>query len=264
MGETIKKMGKAQPSTFSVLGIRINAINMQQAIEQIHHWIENDAKKYVCVVPAHAVMSAYQDNELKQIYNNSDMCTPDGMSIVWILKMNGYHKINRVYGADLLLAACNYGLKYGWRHQFLGGTPETITALASNLRARFPGLIISGETCPPFRSLTKQEERDIITTVNANQSDILWVGLGSPRQEIWMNKNRGVINAPVMVGVGAAFDFLSGNKPQAPQWIQRIGMEWLFRLFNEPKRLWSRYRQYPKFIFLVLLQQFGLIHFPEE
>jgi len=209
-------------------------------------------------------MECVNDPSLLPVFNEAGLVTPDGMAVVWLLRLKGHREVRRVYGPDLLLAVCAHGLERGWRHHFLGSSPEILALMTKNLRARFPGLQIAGQTCPPFRQLSMQEDEDIIAEVNASQADILWVGLGSPRQEVWMHKKLRKINAPVMIGVGAAFDFLSGNKPQAPHWVQRIGMEWLFRLLNEPKRLWPRYRQYPRFVILVLLQRLGLIHFPKE
>jgi N-acetylglucosaminyldiphosphoundecaprenol N-acetyl-beta-D-mannosaminyltransferase len=247
-----------------ILGVQISAINMELALAQIEIWVSERSARYVCVAPAHSIMECVNDPSLLPVFNEAGMVTPDGMAVVWLLRLKGHKEVRRVYGPDLLLAACAYGLERGWQHHFLGGSPETLALLTADLRARFPGLQIAGQTCPPFHSLSAQDDEDITAAVNASQADILWVGLGSPRQEAWMNRELEKIKAPVMVGVGAAFDFLSGRKAQAPLWVQRIGMEWLFRLANEPKRLWPRYRQYPKFVLLVLFQHLGLIHFSEK
>jgi len=247
-----------------ILGVKVSAINMGLALSQIGTWVAERRASYVCVAPAHSIMECVNDPSLLPVFNEAGLVTPDGMAVVWLLRLKGHREVRRVYGPDLLLAVCAHGLERGWRHHFLGSSPEILALMTKNLRARFPGLQIAGQTCPPFRQLSMQEDEDIIAEVNASQADILWVGLGSPRQEVWMHKKLRKINAPVMIGVGAAFDFLSGNKPQAPHWVQRIGMEWLFRLLNEPKRLWPRYRQYPRFVILVLLQRLGLIHFPKE
>jgi N-acetylglucosaminyldiphosphoundecaprenol N-acetyl-beta-D-mannosaminyltransferase len=244
-----------------LLGVQVNAINMELALAQIEIWVAERRANYICVAPAHSIMECVNDPSLLPVFNEAGMVTPDGMAVVWLLRLMGHKEVRRVYGPDLLLAACAHGLERGWRHHFLGGTAETLALLTADLRARFPSLQIAGQTSPPFHPLSAHENEDMIAAVNTSQTDILWVGLGSPRQEAWMNRELGKIKAPVMVGVGAAFDFLSGIKPQAPRWVQRIGMEWLFRLINEPKRLWPRYRQYPKFVLLVLLQHLGLIHF---
>lgn len=242
----------------SLLGVQVSAINMDLALAQIEHWITERHSSYVCVAPAHSIMNCVNDPDLLPVFNKAGMVTPDGMSVVWFLRSKGYKEVDRVYGPDLLLATCAYGLEHGWRHFFLGGAPETLDLLSARLRSQFPDLKIAGQICPPFHPLSHEEYESIITEVNESKADILWVGLGSPRQEVWMNSNLEKINSQVMVGVGAAFDFLSGRKPQAPHWIQRAGLEWLFRLFSEPKRLWPRYRQYPNFVFYVLLQYLGL------
>jgi N-acetylglucosaminyldiphosphoundecaprenol N-acetyl-beta-D-mannosaminyltransferase len=169
-----------------------------------------------------------------------------------------------VYGPDLLLEACRFGLSLGWRHFFYGGEAGVAAALAAKLAGQYPGLRIAGIYSPPFRPLTEVEDQEVLRLINDSGADIVWVGLGSPKQEYWMAEHLGKLHAPVMIGVGAAFDFLSGQKPQAPRWIQRSGLEWLFRLATEPRRLWPRYRQYPKFVLLALGQLLGLEHYPIE
>jgi N-acetylglucosaminyldiphosphoundecaprenol N-acetyl-beta-D-mannosaminyltransferase len=232
--------------------VNLSAVNMGMTLSQMETWIEKQQSNYICLAPAHSLMECFNNLSLLPVFNNAGMVAPDGMAVVWLLQLKGYKDVRRVYGPDLLIAACEHGLKRGWGHYFLGGAPETLSALTAQLNARFHGLRIAGQYSPPFHTLSEQENQEIIIKVNTSGADILWVGLGSPRQEIWMHENLGKVNSPVMVGVGAAFDFLSGNKPQAPQWMQHIGMEWLFRLITEPKRLWPRYRQYPRFIWLAL------------
>ena len=208
-----------------ILGVQVSAINMGLALSQIGTWVAERRARYVCVAPAHSIMECVNDPSLLPVFNEADLVTPDGMAVVWLLRLKGHREVRRVYGPDLLLAVCAYGLERGWRHHFLGSSPEILALMTKNLRARLPSLQIAGQTCPPFRPLSVQEDEDLIAKVNASRADILWVGLGSPRQEVWMHKMLGKINVPVMIGVGAAFDFLSGNKPQAPRWVQRIGME---------------------------------------
>jgi len=209
-------------------------------------------------------MDAYYDDGFRRILNSSGLTTPDGMSVVWILKLLGHKDVGRVYGPDIMLALCQFGLEKKYRHFLFGGKPGIAEALASQLIERFDGLQIAGTHSPPFRKLTHEEEQETIEKINAAKPDIVWVGLSSPKQEYWMAEHLGRINAPVMTGVGAAFDFLSGSKPQAPRLIQRSGFEWLFRLATEPKRLWPRYRQYPLFVWLVLLQLLGIKEIPVE
>lgn len=202
-------------------------------------------------------MECVNDPSLFENFNEADMVTPDGMAIVWLLLLKGYKETRRVYGPDLLMAACQYGLEEKWKHFFYGGGPAVAQNLAHKLQTQKPDLQVAGTFSPPFGRPSADEEKLLIEMLNKSGADILWVGMSSPWQEVWMHEHRNKINIPVMVGVGAAFDFLSGAKKQAPKWIQQIGMEWLFRLCKEPKRLWPRYKQYPKFVFLVLQE---LIH----
>jgi N-acetylglucosaminyldiphosphoundecaprenol N-acetyl-beta-D-mannosaminyltransferase len=240
-----------------LLGVAISAITMPQAVNAIAAWIHDQQPQYVCVTPAHAVMDCYDNPALRAIYNASGMTTPDGMAVVWWLHWRGQRQVERVYGPDLLLAVCQRSLAEGWRHFFYGGAPEVAADLARTLQARFPGLQVAGVCSPPFGSLSVEEDRAMSAQIAASQADIVWVGLGAPRQEQWMSEHRGRVGAPVLIGVGAAFDFLSGRKRQAPPWIQRRGLEWLFRLLSEPRRLWRRYvLGYPRFVVLVAWQAF--------
>jgi N-acetylglucosaminyldiphosphoundecaprenol N-acetyl-beta-D-mannosaminyltransferase len=183
------------------------------------------------------------------------------MSIVWILKLYGHPDVDRVYGPDLLREVCQGGLRKGYKHFLYGGGEGIAHLLSEKLQQEWPSIQIAGTHSPPFRPLSAEEDTDIISMINDSGADIVWIGLGSPQQERWMADHLAKINAPVMVGVGAAFDFLSGNKPQAPKWIRRSGMEWFFRILQEPKRLWPRYSRYPKFVFLIALQLLGLRDF---
>jgi len=237
---------------------------MDLALRAIEHWIDAAEPNYVCVTPAHSIMDAYHDGGFRRILNSSGLTTPDGMSLVWILRLLGHKEVDRVYGSDLMLSLCQYGVEKEYRHYLYGGEPGVAEALASRLTDRFEDIQIAGIHSPPFRKLTNEEDQEVVEKINSTNPDIVWVGFSSPKQERWMAEHLGKIEAPVMIGVGAAFDFLSGRKPQAPRWIQRSGLEWLFRLVTEPKRLWPRYRQYPNFVWLVLLQLLGLKEFPIE
>jgi len=245
----------------NILGVGVSAINMPQAINQIGAWIEARTPHYVCVTPAHGVMDCYRDPQLRGVFNRSGMTTPDGMAIVWLLKLYGQRHVSRVYGPDLLLTACQAGLEKGWRHYFYGGQPGVAGKLAHTLEERFPGMQIAGTHTPPFRPLTEVEAQEVEDAIHAVQPDIVWVGLSTPKQEVWMAEFVGRLDVPVLVGVGAAYDFITGEKKQAPRWVQRSGLEWLFRFISEPRRLWHRYVQYPKFVWLALGQRLGLIHF---
>ncbi len=247
-----------------ILGVLISATTMPQALETIEAWIGRRDSHYITVTPAHAVMDAYRDPDLRRIFNQSGMTTPDGMAIVWLLRLRGYRDVCRVYGPDLMLETCRAGLRHGYRHFLYGGPEGVANALADKLRVQMPGIDIVGTHSPPFRDLTEEEDRFIINLINLATPDIVWVGLSTPKQERWMAAHLGRIEAPVMIGVGAAFDFLSGRKPQAPRWMQHAGLEWLFRLATEPRRLWPRYRLYPLFVLLVAAQLLGLKRFPAE
>ena len=234
-----------------ILGVKINAVDLTAAVDTIASWIERNHPNYVCVTPAHGVMDARSDPELLEIFNHSGMTTPDGMSIVWTLKLLGHRNVSRVYGPDLMLAVCRAGVERGWRHFLYGGAEGVAKDLARSLRQRFPQIAIAGTYTPPFRPLTPEEDAAVVEQIASSHADIVWVGISTPKQERWMAAHLGRVGAPVLVGVGAAFDFLSGRKAQAPRWIQRSGFEWLFRFASEPLRLWPRYRRYPLFAALV-------------
>jgi N-acetylglucosaminyldiphosphoundecaprenol N-acetyl-beta-D-mannosaminyltransferase len=248
--------------TGNILGVRINAITMASALQAIEDWIQLRQPHYICVTPAHSVMECYDHPDLRNIFNHSGLTTPDGKAIVWLLRAKGFRFVERVYGPDLMRAVCRQGVEKGYRHYFYGGASGVGEKLTEVLQQQFPGLQVVGVDFPPFRKLTAEEVEAEQTRIRDAQPDIVWVGIGSPRQEIWMSENIDRLNVPVLVGVGAAFDFLSGNKRQAPGWVQRNGMEWFYRLVSEPRRLWRRYLLgYPCFAVLVALQALGLLRF---
>jgi N-acetylglucosaminyldiphosphoundecaprenol N-acetyl-beta-D-mannosaminyltransferase len=242
----------------NILGIRVNAMDLPRTVETIDSWLTRREHHYVCLTAAHSVMASRNDPTLISIFSQSGLTVPDGMAIVWLLKLQNHPETKRVYAPDLMLEVCRYSLAKKWRHFFYGGNPGVAERLARRLIERFPGLKVAGFYSPPFHPLNPEEDRAIIQRINDSQADIVWVGTGSPRQERWMADHVGKLNAPVLLGVGAGFDFLSGNKPQAPHWLQGLGMEWLFRLLTEPRRLGKRYAQYPLFIALVVAQALGI------
>ena len=248
----------------NILGVNVSAINMRQALETIQSWISQREPHYVCVTPAHSIMDCYNDPRLRPIFNRSGMTTPDGMSIVWVLRMLGHKHVERVYGSDLMREVCKASLKHGYTHYLYGGAPGVGQVLKEKLISEIPGLQIVGHYTPPFGPVPPEEDHQIIEHIRSTNPDILWVGISSPRQEIWMAEHVERLNVPVLIGVGAAFDFLSGRKKQAPGWIQRSGLEWLYRFLSEPKRLWRRYAQYPLFVLLLITQATGLKKFPLE
>src|SRR5450432_126345 len=239
----------------NVLGVEISAVNMPVAVRQIQHWIEHRQCNYVCITGVHGVMESQRDPQLKRIHNQAGMVTPDGMPMVWANRIAGNSQVSRVYGPDLMAELCQAGIEKHYKHFLYGGGDGVAEKLADKLREKFPGIQIVGTYTPPFRPLTDEEDRKIVLTINASGADIIWVGLSTPKQEHWMSQHLNRVHPPVMVGVGAAFDFHAGLKSQAPRWMQKSGMEWLYRLVTEPKRLWKRYlRNNPLFCWYFLLQ----------
>jgi len=163
------------------------------------------------------------------------------MPVVWLARARGCHDIARTYGPDLMLQTCNHGQSMGLRHFFYGGTEDTLKKLQQKLLESYPKMMVVGSYAPPFKPEVWQEEKEVIDRINNSGADIIWVGLGSPKQDFWMHLNRPLLNASVIIGAGAAFDFCSGVKPQAPRWMGACGLEWFFRLCCEPGRLWKRY-----------------------
>jgi N-acetylglucosaminyldiphosphoundecaprenol N-acetyl-beta-D-mannosaminyltransferase len=247
----------------NVLGVGISAVNMGRALEIIRGWIERREQHYVCVTPAHVVMECYHHPDLYPLLNLSGLTTPDGVSIVWLLRLQGRGEVGRVCGPDLMEAVCDISASKGWRHYFYGGRPGVAALLEKKLTVRHPGLQVVGLHSPPFSALGAEEDARVVEQINASSPDIVWIGISSPKQEQWMAAHVGKVSAPVLVGVGAAFDFLSGVKPRAPIWMQRSGLEWLYRLGSEPDRLWRRYVQYPLFGILVAAQLLGLRRFED-
>jgi len=247
----------------NVLGVGISVINIPAALRIIESWIASRKRQYVCVVPVSSVAIALQDRSFKAILNNSGLNTPDGMPMVWLGKLHRFSEIERVYGPDLMLALCELSARKGYRNFFYGGAPGVPEKLAANMRERFPGLNVAGTFSPPFRPLTPAEDEQMVNMINEYHADVLWVGIGSPAQERWMATHLGRVEAPVMLGVGAAFDFHAGRIKQAPYWIQRSGTEWLYRLMKEPRRLVRRYfTTNPLFLIHIFLQLTGLRTYP--
>lgn len=242
----------------NILGVGISSINMSIALRTIEAWLSRREAHYICITTVHGVMESQRDEELRRIHNAAGLVTPDGMPLVWLSRRMGFRHVGRVYGPDLLLAVCEHSIAWGARHFFYGGAPGVADTLALRLKSRFPGLRLAGTYSPPFRPLTLEEDQALVQRINAAQPDIVWVGISTPKQERWMAAHVRRLNAPVMVGVGAAFDFHAGLKRQAPYWMQQSGLEWFFRLLMEPRRLWRRYLiNNPWFLWLVLLQEFG-------
>ena len=246
----------------NVLGVGISALNMDLAARVILDAVRQRRKGYVCVTNVHAVMEGYDDPRVKAALNGAMLCTPDGMPMVWLGRSAGHAEMSRVYGPDLILRLCEDSCREGFRHFFYGGANGAAAELITNLSARFPKLVVAGIYEPPFRPLNEMEERQLIETVRTARPDFFWVGLSTPKQDKFMAEYSPKLDATVMLGVGAAFDFHSGRVRQAPAWLQRLGMEWFFRLCMEPRRLWKRYLKHnPRFVYHVFRQRVGLEKF---
>ncbi len=241
-----------------ILGVGVSAVDLRMAVDIIGNWIQLRARQYVCVTGVHGVMESHRNAELRQVHNAAGMVTPDGMPMVWLLRLAGFPHVSRVYGPDLMSAVLQSGVTRGTRHFLYGSTAETLTQLRHNLLSRFAGAQVVGVHSPPFRAAGTDEDDAVCRMINDSGADIIWVGLSTPKQEIWMARHRARLWAPVMIGVGAAFDIHAGMVRQAPRFVQRSGLEWLFRLVQEPRRLMWRYlRNNPAFVFLIMRQKIG-------
>src|SRR5882757_8650167 len=238
-----------------VLGVNVSAITMDDAIATIECWIREGRREYVCITGVHGVMECRRDPSLRKIHNQAGMVTPDGVPLVYFLRLIGRKRTQRVYGPDLMREMTAVSGRRGYRQFYYGGDVGVGEKLKEALVKSAPGLQVAGTLCPPFREMTPEEGRAAVDTINAARPHIVWVGLSTPKQERWMATHLGRIEAPVMIGVGAAFDFLAGTKRQAPKWMQRHALEWLFRLCSEPRRLWRRYAYIvPGFAFLAVAE----------
>jgi N-acetylglucosaminyldiphosphoundecaprenol N-acetyl-beta-D-mannosaminyltransferase len=226
---------------FDILGVQVSAINLADAVETVERWIYEGRRTYVCVTGVHGLMESRRDERVRDIHNRAGLVTPDGMPLVWLLRLSGKSRTERVYGPDLMRKLTAVSALHGYRQFYYGGGEGVAEKLGRTLATAYPGLTVAGVLCPPFRQLTRDEDDVVVDAINGARPDIVWVGLSTPNQERWMAEHLGRINAPVMIGVGAAFDFLAGTKRQAPLWMQQNGLEWLFRLGSEPGRLWRRY-----------------------
>jgi N-acetylglucosaminyldiphosphoundecaprenol N-acetyl-beta-D-mannosaminyltransferase len=243
----------------NVLGVGISVLNLEAAQAAIADAIARRRKGYICITGVHGVTEAQDDPAFRRILNEAFLCTPDGMPMVWMGKLAGHKEMSRVYGPDLMELVCNASLKKDWRHFFYGGAPGVADALKGRLEARFPGLQVVDTFTPPFRPLNAEEERQLARQVDEAKPDIFWVGLSTPKQEKFMAEYLPKLNTTLMIGVGAAFDFHSGRVKQAPRWMQQSGLEWVYRLWQEPRRLWRRYlRNNPLFVARTALQLTGL------
>lgn len=260
----MKGVGAIMNKRVNILGVMVSAINMDDALAKFEKWIRDRTPHYVCITGVHGVVESVRDPSLRLIHNNAGLVTPDGMPLVWMAHGLGFANVSRVYGPDLMRAATELSARSGYRNFYFGGREGTPERLRDALVHTYPGLQVVGTLSPPFGDVTPDADEAMVEAINATCPDILWVGLGTPKQERWMASHVHRLDAPVIVGVGAAFDFLSGEKKQAPVWMQRRGLEWLFRLLSEPRRLAGRYlRNNPVFIVLALRQLLSPRRYPQ-
>jgi N-acetylglucosaminyldiphosphoundecaprenol N-acetyl-beta-D-mannosaminyltransferase len=232
--------GMCLDAKVNILGVGISPVNLAQAVATLEKWREEGRHEYVCCTSVHGLVEAQRDPEVRSALNRARLATEDGMPLVWWCRRAGFPQASRVCGPDLLDAMCSLAAQRGHRHYFYGGSPHVVEQLVSRLTRRYPGLIVAGYRSPPFRLLSPEEDAADVAAINKARPDFVWIGLGMPKQEKWMASHIGRIDA-VLIGVGAAFDFHAGTKPRAPLWMQRSGVEWLFRLVTEPRRLAPRY-----------------------
>ncbi len=237
-----------------IINTLVSITSYQDACDCIENWVENDISCYIIAANVHVVMTGYWQPSYQEVVNQAALVTPDGMPLVWAMRFLGIKEQTRVYGPDLMLACCDRAAKDQIPIYFYGSTPSTLEKLQSRLQQMFPNLIIAGSHAPPFRHLTEAEEREDIQRIHESGAKIVFVSLGCPKQEEWMARQQGKLQA-VMMGVGAAFSFHSGEVSQSPRWMMKFGLEWLYRLTQEPQRLWKRYFiNNPTFVLLLARQ----------
>jgi len=243
-------------------GLLINEVNVTSyaaAVKMILAWSSDSESRYVCIANVHVLMEAYDSPYFRNVVEHADLVTPDGMPLVWMMRLKGQRYQQRVYGPTLMLYVLEAAARESIPVGFYGGGSEVLELLVERMQARYLGLNVAFAVSPPFVELGFEEDVELVERINRSGARILFVGLGCPKQEIWMASHRGRVKA-VMLGVGAAFDFHAGVKSQAPAWMQTIGLEWLFRLSTEPRRLWKRYLYHnPRFLALAIADLLGLL-----
>ena len=246
----------------NVLGVGVHAVNLSLAAEMLEKAVESGNGGYVCVTGVHGVMEAQRNSKFKKILDEAMLVVPDGVPTVWVGRWEGFKSMGRVFGPDLMLEVCRRSVSSGHSHFLYGGMPGIAEALRENLECRFPGIRIAGTYTPPFRPLNLQEKTDLQNRLSVIAPDIIWVGLSTPKQEVFMHENLHSLHCKVMVGVGAAFDIHTGRLNDAPQWIKNAGLQWLHRLCQEPSRLWRRYLfNNSAFLIGIALQFAGIRHY---
>ncbi len=248
-----------KPTVVAKVGsVNINFIKQTEVLSVVKKWNKIGHRGYVVLINPHSVMMCQRDSAMHEASADADLVLPDGVGIVLAAKILGHGKQYRVTGPALMLNLCDVGRAVGLRHYFYGGDEGVAEKLSQVLTERFPGLQVAGTYCPPFKPLSEEEDSDVVQMINAARPDVVWVGLGAPKQERWMRAHVGRIHATALIGVGAAFDFHSGNVPWAPRWVRNIGCEWAYRLAMEPRRMWRRNLDSPLFLANVIGQAIGV------
>lgn len=244
----------ADPKNREIVAIRVDATSYEDATDRIVRWADEGEAAYVCVANVHMTMEAYDDAAFRRVVNGARLVVPDGMPLVWALRRLGLRSATRVRGPDLTICIAREAARRHIPIAIYGGSPEVADAFAARLRELFPGLEVATVISPPYRQLSEAEEQAFASEIRDSGARIVLVGLGCPKQEKWMSRNVEATGS-VLIGVGAAFDFHAGSVKEAPKWIQAGGFEWLFRLSQEPRRLWKRYAKHnPRFIGLLFQQ----------
>lgn len=249
----------------NILGIGIDAVNMQQALERIRQELEQKHKGYVCLAGVHGVMEAQRNPEVARVLAGAALVAPDGMPTVWVGHHQGHFQMERVTGPDLMLEVMKREEFRDYTHFFCGGKEGVAGELRDQITARLPFVKIVGIDTPPFGPMSTQQEKDFIAQVDRLKPDIIWIGISTPKQELFMERYLPLLNTTLMFGVGAAFDFHTGRIADCADWIKRCGLQWLHRLLQDPKHLWRRYlRNNPSFLFSIALQLAGLKSYPPQ
>jgi N-acetylglucosaminyldiphosphoundecaprenol N-acetyl-beta-D-mannosaminyltransferase len=252
----------SSPPRVNILGVGVSAMNMSQAVNLVTTAVSAGQKGYVCVTGVHGIMEAQKDAAFKTILNRSFLTTPDGMPTVWVGRMNSHSQMSRVYGPDFMLNVCAASIEKGHTHFLYGGNDGVAEQLKQVLTARFPGLKIVGTYTPPFRPLNAAENAELQSEISRLRPDFFWVGLSTPKQERFMAEYLSILDAKIMVGVGAAFDIHTGRAKDSPDWVKAAGMQWLHRLLQEPSRLWKRYLiNNPIFVYKMASQLLGFTRY---
>ena len=242
-----------------VLSVKVSAVDMKLSLDLAERWIAAGEPGYICVTGVHGVMEAQRDPGLRHILNHSAINLPDGMPMTWLGRLQGFKRMDRVFGPDFMAAMCRISVERSYRNFFYGGKPGVAELLAETLQRKFPGLHVVGTCTPPFRPLSSEEEASLFEQVAEARPHIMWIGLSTPMQERFMAQYAHRLHVPLLVGVGAAFDYHTGAIRDCSGWIKRAGLQWLHRLMQDPKRLWRRYLcNNPAFVWRVTCQLMGL------